>query len=375
MSTTTIYSLPNEILGLLPAFLDTIETLTIASSSCRLLRDNFATASPATILRLAAASAPTFFSPHPYFLVAATARQASEWAVGDARRTALLHEALQGGIDGLYEFCLAHAGLTLADIRRLHRARFAIVNPLCDRIDQMAGQQWDTTEDFWDGGVSEPNTLCTESDRSTFQIIIYGELFGRDMDAFLAAEGAPPATPVHGIATRLEYIKHCVPDWVCYGGYPGFAPPSRARGPYAPPVDPRDLPMDQHVLNHIFECRRWRRMWAGAMKMVSGDERDGEIELDANEEDWRTRLWREAFMTQGLWGMQLVTLPAEQVDKKWLAKARWMREQIRKLQGPFEMSQINEICHIGVSVAPDPSIEAAVCMRGRLRWDPSDSSD
>ncbi|RAK81466.1 uncharacterized protein BO72DRAFT_339275, partial [Aspergillus fijiensis CBS 313.89] len=345
--------LPNEILALLPAFLDNIETLTIASSSCRLLRANFA-----------AASAPTFFSPHPYFLVAATARQASEWAVGNATRTALLHEALQGGIDGLYEFCLAHAGLTLADIRRLHQARFDIVNPLSDRIDKLAGQQWlRSTENFWDGGVSEPNTLYTDADRATFQIIIYGELFGRDMEAFLAAGGARPSpfTPVHSIATRLEYIKYCVPDFVCYGGHPGFEPPSRARGPYAPPIDPRDLPMDQHVLHHIFVCRRWRRMWAGAMKMVSGDEADGEIEHHAYEANWRPRLWREALMTQGLWGMQLVILPSEKVDKAWLDKARWMREQIWDLQGPLERQLLNDNYRDNVSLAPDPCEEVYIC--------------
>ncbi|PYH47101.1 uncharacterized protein BP01DRAFT_354904 [Aspergillus saccharolyticus JOP 1030-1] len=363
----SIYSLPNEVLALLPSYLDNIETFTSASSSCRLLRDNFATASPATILRLAAASAPTFFSPHPHFLVAATARQASDWALGDADRTALLHEALRGGIWGLYDFCLAYAGLTMADIRRLHLARFDILNPLSDRIDKMAGAQWYETENFWDGGVSEPYTIETEADRAAFQIIIYGELFGGSMEAFLAAGGQrPPATmPVHSIETRIEYIKYCVPDWVCKKGYQGFEPPLNV-GPYAEEVA-ESLPGDQTSLYHILTCRRWRRMWAGAMMMIAGEEQDGEIEDELTEEDWRTRLWRDALVTQGLWGMQLVTMSEERVDKKWLEKGRWVREQILKLEGPLESRRIGEKRQIVVSLAPDPSQDVFVCMAGMWR--------
>ncbi|RAL07793.1 uncharacterized protein BO97DRAFT_233133 [Aspergillus homomorphus CBS 101889] len=363
----SIYTLPNEIIALLPAYLNNIETFTNASSACRLFRDNFATASPKTILQLAAASAPTFFSPHPHFLVAATARQASAWVLQDpATRTPLLHQALRGGIPGLYEFCLEHAGLTLAEIRRLHLARFDILNPLSDRIDKMAGRQWYQTEHFWDGGVSEPWTIQTEADRATFQIVIYGELFGPDMDAFLAAGRRTPDKPVHSIETRLEFIKYCVPDAMCLKGYRGFAQPENS-GPYANLEDPWALPGDQVALQHILSCRRWRRMWADAMRMISRDEADGKIEDNVNEESWRTKLWRDALLVQGLWGMQLVTLPEARVAKEWLDKGRWLREQIWKLDGPLETRAIGEPWEDPVSLAPDPSQDVFVCMAALWR--------
>ena len=57
----------------------------------------------------------------------------------------------------------------------LHQARFSIINPLADKIDKMAGDQWYASPDnFWSGGVSEPETLYTESNIAAFQTIIYG---------------------------------------------------------------------------------------------------------------------------------------------------------------------------------------------------------
>ncbi|KAJ3745012.1 hypothetical protein DFH05DRAFT_1459919 [Lentinula detonsa] len=49
----------------------------------------------------------------------------------------------------------------------------------------MAGQQWCKTECIWKGGVSEPATLQTESNRAAYQIIIFGELFASTVQAYL----------------------------------------------------------------------------------------------------------------------------------------------------------------------------------------------
>ena len=143
-----LLDLPNEILSSLPLYIDNIETFTNRASSCRRLRQNFARAHPKTILLLADASAPMFFSPHPH---TATARQVSGWAIGNEENTRRLQKAFQGGIDSLYDFCInnPNTGLRTEDIRRLHQARFSIINPLADKIEKMAGDQWYASADHF----------------------------------------------------------------------------------------------------------------------------------------------------------------------------------------------------------------------------------
>ncbi|OGM47189.1 hypothetical protein ABOM_003903 [Aspergillus bombycis] len=353
-------TLPNEILCLLPLYIDNIETFTNAAASCRRLRDCLYTAHPNTILRLAAASAPTFFSPHPHFLVAATARQVSDWALGNETRTSDLREAFQGGIDSLYELCLQHAGLTLEDIRRTHLARFSTINPLSDKIDKMAGRQWYSTPNFWDGGVSEPYTVATEPDRATFQIITYGELFGRSMDAFLQPE---KNLPYFDLRTRIEYFTYCLPDWVC-SSYPGFT--RLSTGPYAPHLE-RPSQGDQTAMHHILHCGRWRRMWAAAIRSVLGDDN---VFTDESEEDepWRKRMLRNALQSQGLEGMQLVTLPVEKMDQEYVHKVRRMKQQIDQLNQPPPVEMLGKGTLTPVSFAPDPPNDVEIPCRDM--WGP-----
>ncbi|KAJ5570432.1 uncharacterized protein N7459_009862 [Penicillium hispanicum] len=361
-----LLDLPNEVLSLLPLHIDNIETFTNAASACRRLRGAFSHTRPETILRLAASSAPTFFSPHPHFLIAATARQASDWALGNENRTKLLREALQGGIDGLYEFCLEHSGLTLDDIRRTHLARFSIINPLADKIDKMAGLQWYQTPNFWDGGVSDAYTLDTEPDRAAFQIIIYGELFGKSMDAFLDPEKNLPYFDIH---TRFDYITYCVPDTAC-GSYPGFQ--VLDTGPYklrALPAKqrPRHLAdgtyaQDQVALRHILQTGRWRRMWAAAIRSLL-DDSESFTDEEVEDEDWRKKLYRNALQTQGLEGMQLVTLPKDQVSAHYLEKAQRTRHQIHALNGPPDHEMMGYYGFTPVSHAPDPLTEVEITIR------------
>ncbi|KAE8420904.1 hypothetical protein BDV36DRAFT_86787 [Aspergillus pseudocaelatus] len=353
-------ALPNEILCLLPLYFDNIETFTNAAASCRRFRDCLYTAQPNTILQLAAASAPTFFSPHPHFLVAATARQASDWALGNETRTLALREAFQGGIDSLYEFCLQHAGLTLEDIRRTHLARFSTINPLSDKIDKMAGRQWYATPNFWDGGVSEPYTIQTEADRAVFQIIIYGELFGRSMDAFLQPE---KNLPYFDVRTRIDYFTYCLPDWVC-SSYPGFT--RLPTGPYAPHLE-RPREGDQVAMHHILHCGRWRRMWAAAISSVLDDD-DAFIHEDEENEFWKKRMLRNAVQSQGLEGMQLVTLPVDKMDKEYVQKVRRMKQQIDQLNEPPPVELLGKGALTPVSFAPDPPHDVEIPCRDM--WGP-----
>lgn len=352
-----LLDLPNEILSSLPCYIDNIESFTNMASSCRRLRENFAKASPRTILQLAAASAPTFFSPHPHFLVMATARQVSDWAIKSKENTQVFRKALQGGIEGLYDFCInseeANAGITMDDIRRLYLSRFSIINPLADQIDKMAGQQWYETPDFWNGGVSEPGTLYTDANRAAFQIIIYGELFSSSMRAFLEPE---KHLPYFDLDVRLDYIKYCIPDQSCRG-YAGMEVLSV--GPYAHRETLKEG--DQVALQHILTCHRWRRMWAAGMKKL-GDDFQSDIVGNDEEEPWRQKLYRNTLQIQGLEGMQLVTLPEEEISNDYREKVLKIKQQIRSLRGPLPSRTIGTRLQAPVSEAPDPANEVYVCM-------------
>ncbi|KAL4928999.1 uncharacterized protein BDV17DRAFT_81124 [Aspergillus undulatus] len=341
----SLLSLPTELLCLLPSYLDNIESFTSAASTCRTLRAAFNSTHPAVILRLAASSAPTFFSPHPYFLVASSARTVSDWALGHDDRTNSLRKAFKSGIYSLYDFILEHGGLTLDRIRQMHVARFDIINPLSDKIDKMAGKQWMKTPRFWEGGVSEAITLYTDADRATFQIIIYGELFGRSMDAFL---DPGQNLPKLDMGARLDYLTYCLAD---------------EHEPNIPGVLQTDAQWayheDQRALQHIVRCGRWRRMWAAAIRdfldMEFGDQKP-------ENENLRKKLLRDALMVQGVEGMELVTRKSGvAVSERYLQRARTIKDQIGNLEKPPGVHLFGSKKHLKVAEAPDLTGELGVC--------------
>jgi hypothetical protein len=265
--------------------------------------------------------------------------------------------------------------------------RFSIINPLSEAIDGMAGRKWATTEDFWDGGVSEPATLMAEADRAAMQIIIYGELFGSTFDHLLEKGPAGSEGEVFTIEDRLEFVKYCIPDPCCRSWSTLVVKPV---GPYSPSRADGNIPEDQLVLQHLLTCRRWRRMWRAAMAKVDNDlflvgrehepkahhwtdyyswvDEEGQNDLPGlAKERWREKLYRDALVYQGIEGMQLVTAPKEKVDTKVLEKARWIRSKIANLDHPFDTVIFGPRSKIEISIAPDLSQETWLCMRGG-RW-------
>ncbi|KAL2870383.1 uncharacterized protein BJX67DRAFT_378358 [Aspergillus lucknowensis] len=335
----SLLDLPPELLCLLPDYIDNIETFTNAASSCRTLRAAFAATLPSTILRLAAASAPTFFSPHPHFLVAASIRPVSDWALGNEERTKLLRDALHGGIYRLYDFCLEYGGLTLDRIRQTHLTRFSILNPLSDKIDKMAGDQWMKTPRFFEGGVSEAVTLYTDAERAALQIIIYGELFGRSMEAYLSPAGKLPS---FDITMRLDYFQYALPN---------DEVPHDVHGTQFSYYE------DQRSLRHILKCRRWRRMWAAAIREYLDEGFTDEKRAD---EDWRKSMLRSALQMQGFEGMQLVACKPGEVSQEYLVKVRRIRAQILALTKPPATQTFGSRKKLHVSEAPDPWAELEV---------------
>lgn len=284
-----LLDLPLEILALLPQFLHNIEDFTNASCSCNKLRNACAMTSPNAILKLAAASSRVFFRPDPHFLIAATASQVSGWALLSTANTETLRRAFRGGIDVLFELCIAKAGLSMEDIRSLHASRFSTINPVTDMIDKCAGAQWYATPNFWDGGVSDAYTIGFDPPRSLLQIVIYGELFSTSM---LAAIAGDSSLPRFDLDTRLDFIKYCIPDCYCEGAYKGLS--VERIGPYAPGHG--DLEDDQLRLNHILTCRTWREAWEKVRLQVG---QDFEVE-------WKQQMWESAVQLGGLKGLEFL---------------------------------------------------------------------
>ena len=341
-----LVGLPEEIIVALPAYIRNIEDLNNFACTCSKIRRIVNATHPNTILRLADASASMFFRPCPHFLVAATARELSAWAVQSPDNTHKLRQAFQSGIDGLYALCLAKCGLTFARIRALHLLRFRILNPLSDAIDRLAGAQWYTTPDFWDGGVSEPFTVTCEPDRQALQIVIYNELFSATLDAWLQPDLQRPKLDLE---TRLDYIKYCIPDWCCIGGYPGLE--VLPVGPYAGELDERDLPAAQGALDHILNCGRWMRPWKRACRATGA----------GFDDEWRQRLWLCAAQMQGIEGMEAM-LSDTGLERQY----ENLREVYAQVAALAEQ-QKPETHHIGrlrspVSEAPDFAKEVRVCM-------------
>ncbi|ESK94768.1 hypothetical protein Moror_14161 [Moniliophthora roreri MCA 2997] len=126
-------SLPASQLCNFPTFQLNFKDFLEASQTCTKIYNIFQTAPPNTILRLAVASSLPIFHPRPLPLIIATARQISDWVFGisNGSNTQDLREALKGGLDGLYT---EYASITFDGIRRLHRAKYAIIKSLSDII-------------------------------------------------------------------------------------------------------------------------------------------------------------------------------------------------------------------------------------------------
>lgn len=387
-----------EVLLVLTIHCHNIEDFSSLISTCQTLRRVGQTVSPNQILRLCSYSAPTFFSPHPHFLIAATARRLSQTCLGNSALTAQLVTAFQSGIDGLYTFALQHSGITFQELAQWHLARFSAINPLSDRIDKMAGQQWYQVENFWDGGVSEAFTISCESNRAAFQSIIYGELFKGSMDNFLEPSSysdGKMVRPHFGLDTRLEYVKYCIPDVHCRS-YPGLE--VGKTGPYA---SEDGLEADQSALHHVLYCGRWKRMWRGILRQVGPDFWDEEAEEERLETEYgflNTRLrqaitlgcktdrirqllwWNAAVQTGGIEGMQAVqyggfnntrtlttVVEGSEVSGEVRSYLTTLRRRIENLDEEQLLSingtVVGKYAQETISEVPDFAKEIGVCMR------------
>ncbi|KAJ4346656.1 uncharacterized protein N0V89_010587 [Didymosphaeria variabile] len=324
MAPPNLLDLPNELLLQLPSYMNNIEDFMNASSTCKRLRNLFTNTLPKTILRLASRSAPTFFSPHPHFLVLAVARQIAAWAVASQAeretRVALLVEAFRGGMKGVLSLALSDdvegVGLTMEDIRKMYELRFNIINPLNTTIDAMIGSEWYQQPAFWNGGAEDAFTLYTDVSSATFQFLIYGELFGGTTSSFLLPSSN--RKPALNIDTRIEFIKYCIPDWSCgpnNGRNDGFE--LLSVGPYAEGAEDSPygdkLEGNQTALAHLvggamFRGTLWKRAWRRVLIAAGMEENeDGKWP-----EAWIQRMQRTEFRKE----MKIVVSDGEEIAVK-----------------------------------------------------------
>ncbi|CAH0037808.1 unnamed protein product [Clonostachys solani] len=237
-----IVSLPHEVLLLLAGHLHGLEDFGNLSSTCKDMRSILADALPNTILRLAERQSSISFFPSSELLVAATARELGNWARKSTTNEETLAATFQGGFEALLELALLHCGLTISRLRELQAIQYSIMNPVINIIDQCVGQQWRHIPDFWSGGASDAASIAADASDTLFHLAIYGEFFAPDIETYLNGNQALPVQRPLTLATRLEYLKYCVPDEHCLHMSEEQADMAAARGV---PVDPR------RIVNHV----------------------------------------------------------------------------------------------------------------------------
>ncbi|KAI4143506.1 MAG: hypothetical protein L6R39_004547 [Caloplaca ligustica] len=212
---------------------------------------------------------------------------------------------MRHGIYALLDLCVAKAGLTLNDIRRLHASRFSLINLVSDMFDKCAGLQ---------SNAVPKDERMSDLERSLFHIIIYGELFASTMAAFLHPQ---LALPRFDHEFRMDYIKYCIPDPMCRS-YKSMT--VLKVGPYAEDgIHLMPQAYDQDDLAELFlRCPACRQVWERVRLTIGPDFTD----------EWRQQMWCSALRTQGWKGLEM-QLP-ERVEI-WRPKLQAIQNSIATL--------------------------------------------
>ena len=152
----------------------------------------------------------------------------------------------------------------------MHRKRFSVINPLNATLDAMIGKEWYRQPNFWEGGADDAYTLYAEIDGATMQLLLYGELFGGSMESFLRPKAGLP--PPLGVDVRIEFVKYCIPDWICMPSHDNWRDDEfevLPVGPYAEMDDEHKLEGNQLALVHLLGGAMFRGwLWKSAWRRV-----------------------------------------------------------------------------------------------------------
>lgn len=217
---------------------------------------------------------------------------------------------------------------------------FSIINPVTNIMDQCVRKLWYATEKFWDGGVSDAQSINSDPS-ATFHLAIYGELFGPDLETYFSDNSSAARL---SLDTRLEYIKYCVPDLHILT--------RRETGSDVNRLDPRRFVENTHpyaleyrdtlckdnktalmwVLQSSRWCIHWKAIYAKAGPRFSDeiDNENHEIRCGSeNSHHWHQRLWDHYLLCQGLQELQMI-LPWGQ--DRWLPRIREWRDRVARLE-------------------------------------------
>lgn len=106
----------------------------------------------------------------------------------------------------MIELSLKHCGLTLERISELHLLQFSLINPAVEIIDKCMGPQWRSSKIYLDD-LDRPFLFDVNPPETLFHLIIYGELFGPDMDTYLDQNSQANVLEVD---TRIEFVDGCL---------------------------------------------------------------------------------------------------------------------------------------------------------------------
>lgn len=125
-----IAKLPDELIARLPDYLHSLDDPYAGLQTCRL----FYRCCAQTEAKLAPPFAKLYgqhlLSPHPYLLLAGTARQGGDWATeSEANRQRLWDVIKDGAVAGLTNLAVESSRLSLTDVRALHQSKYDITNP------------------------------------------------------------------------------------------------------------------------------------------------------------------------------------------------------------------------------------------------------
>lgn len=214
---------------------------------------------------------------------------------------------------------------------------------------------WSLHPELWEGNETGEFTLHQFPIDIYYPIVIYGELFGADVDAVFDPPGKKSCLSVE---TRLDYIKYCIPDMYCFEGQKTARGVTLADGTIDPlrrvlPVGPYDplpriewvgAPLTDHLAVYFFlmnsqwyPAKHGKRLDIdpGYEGFEGGEETEWLLSslhwnpsltfgttagrtLDYNEGmDWKQALWQAVMWCRGFEGLKLVTGEVDLWDERF----------------------------------------------------------
>ena len=225
MASFPLLKLPMDILYMLPDHLNSFENLLNLTATCRTLNALYEQNLPKSKILKLADKYPDkeFLAPHPLFIILVSARSVADWVLNDAvNGEELLNKALDGGMMGLYRFCVEDGVVTLQDMRRLLRARRTFIRAMAWEFDHQTltnakyhdppyyNANLDELYGLNGGGATtgrQPLPPTPGVDRA-FEWLIFGQLFATTYQSHIEPEKNLPRLSRD---TLVYYLRHCMP--------------------------------------------------------------------------------------------------------------------------------------------------------------------